>query len=96
MRLIIAGPPYLGRAALWYGGQGRRRWPGTIRTGRTRGRDVLDAECHPDAHIWDDPQSHIDLMAELEANSDGWAMAASTKTLPAIAPAIPPATRIAV
>lgn len=50
--------------------RGRRRWPGTIRTRRTCGCGVLDAEYHPDAARWDDPQTHIDLLAEPEASSD--------------------------
>lgn len=93
MRLIIADPPYLGRAALWHSGQGRRWWPGII---RTRGHSLLDAEYQPDAHIWDDPQSQMNLMPRLEGDSDGWPMGASAKTLPATAPGIPPAARIAV
>lgn len=31
---------------------------------------MLDAECHPDAARWDNPQTHIDLMTEPEASSD--------------------------
>ena len=38
MRLAIADPPYLGRAALWYGGKGRSK-QGTA--GRAAGRGRL-------------------------------------------------------
>ena len=39
MRLAIADPPYLGRAALWYGGKGRStRGP----AGRVCGRGTID------------------------------------------------------
>lgn len=85
MRLAIADPPYLGRAALWYGGEGRSK-QGTA--GRARGRGRLDAEYHPDAARWDDPAEHIRLMVGLEDAYDGWVMAASGKTLaPLIGPA---------
>ena len=50
MRLAIADPPYLGRAALWYGGKGRSK-QGTA--GRAAGRGRLAPEFHPDAHPGD-------------------------------------------
>ncbi len=93
MRLAIADPPYLGRAALWYGGKGRSK-QGTA--GRAAGRGDLAPEFHPDAARWDDPQAHIDLMAQLDVDYDGWAMAASAKTLDTLAPGIPEQARIAV
>lgn len=77
-RLAIADPPYLGRAALWYGGRGRTK-QGT--TGRACGRGDLAPEFHPDAARWDDPVEHIGLMVHLDDTYDGWAMAASGKTL---------------
>lgn len=78
MRLAIADPPYLGRAQLWYGGKGRGKQGSS---GRACGRGELDAEYHPDAHIWDNTRAHIDLMHQLDAEYDGWAIAASGKTL---------------
>lgn len=93
MRLAIADPPYLGRAALWYGGKGRNKQGST---GRARGRGDLSPEFHPDAHQWDVPDAHHDLMRRLDAEYDGWAMSASAKTLPALAIAIPERARIAV
>lgn len=93
MRLAIADPPYLGRAALWYGGKGRSK-QGT--QGRAAGRGNLAPEYHPDAHQWDNPSKHVVLMHTLEAEYDGWAMAASSKTLHLIAGGIPSRARIAV
>lgn len=78
MRLAIADPPYLGRAALWYGGKGRSK-QGT--QGRACGRGDGAAEFHPDAARWDDPAEHIALMDAMDSEYDGWAMAASSKTL---------------
>lgn len=92
MRLAIADPPYLGRAELWYGGKGATKWPKTQR--RSRGRGPEDAEYHPDAAQWDNPAAHNRLMAELEAGCDGWAMAASAKTLALLD--VPPRARIAI
>lgn len=79
MKLAIADPPYLGRAALWYGGNERRADHHT--PGRSRGRAKTAPEYHPDAHRWDDPMEHIALMSHMNAEYDGWAMAASGKTL---------------
>lgn len=78
MRLAIADPPYLGRAALWYGGKGRSK-QGTL--GRACGRGTLDVEFHPNAAHWDNPVEHVALMTSLAATYDGWAVAASGKTL---------------
>lgn len=33
----------------------------------------LYGSLHPEAHIWDDKQSHLDLIAKLDAEYDGWA-----------------------
>jgi hypothetical protein len=33
---------------------------------------------HPDAAKWDDPQAHIDLMASMDAEYDGWALSLSS------------------
>lgn len=76
--LAIADPPYLGRAALWYGGKGRSK-QGSV--GRACGRGALDAEYNPDAAIYDDPQTHRDLMSQMDSTYDGWALAASGKTV---------------
>ena len=92
MRLAIADPPYLGRAELWYGGKGATKWPKTQK--RSRGRGPEDAEYHPDAAKWDNPDAHNALMAEMETEYDGWALAASAKTLTQLH--IPARARIAI
>lgn len=79
MKLAIADPPYLGRAALWYGGKGITKWPG--HQPRSKGRGPNSVEYHPDAARWDDPVEHIALMSHMEREYDGWALAASSKTL---------------
>ena len=83
MRLAIADPPYLGRAALWYGG---KQHPHYGTPGRAKGRSRLSAEFHHDASAWDDPDQHMALMTDLDLQWDGWAMAASAKTIAEILP----------
>lgn len=78
MRLAIADPPYLGRAALWYGGKGRSKQGSQ---GRACGRGDGAAEFHPEAHRWDDPMEHLALMSAMNADYDGWALAASGKSI---------------
>ena len=69
-KLAIADPPYLGRAVRWYGPNGRAK-------GQGKGR----ADEHPEAYIWDDPKSHIELVTKLNDNYDGWAIAMSAHSL---------------
>jgi len=69
MRLAIADPPYLGRGRRWYG-DGR---------GHAGGRGRPDR--HDEAAHWDDPASHRELVARLERDYDGWAIAASADSL---------------
>lgn len=83
MRLAIANPPYLGRAALWHGGRGRSKQGSA---GRACGRGTSDVGYHADAAHWDHPDAHRSLMAVLDANYDGWALAASGKTIDLILP----------
>lgn len=63
MKLAIADPPYLGRANRWYG-TGR---------GHQGGRGRPDQ--HAAAADWDRLDTHLALIAELEAEYDGWAYA---------------------
>ena len=51
---------------------------------------------HPDAARWDDPAEHVELMHNLDVAFDGWALSASSSALPAILPASPCGTRVAV
>lgn len=70
MKLAIADPPYLGRAVRWYGAGG---------CGDGHGKNQADN--HPEAYLWDLPETHKALVAELEANYDGWAIAMSVHSL---------------
>ena len=70
MKLCIADPPYLGRAVRWYG-------EGGCGNGNGQGQ----ADNHPQAHEWDKPQTHRNLVAELNKDYDGWAIAMSVHSL---------------
>lgn len=70
MRLVIADPPYLGRSRRWYG-EGR---------GHSAGRGRADQ--HPEASRWDDPAAHVELVEQLHAEADGWAIASAPDSLP--------------
>lgn len=80
MRLAIADPPYLGRAARWYGPAGR---------GSGGGRHRADE--HDGAAEWDDPARHTALVAQLRAGYDAWAIAAGPASLPVYLAAAPDA-----
>jgi hypothetical protein len=69
MKLAIADPPYLGRANRWYG------------DGCGDGNGIGRADNHPEAKKWDNPQTHIDLVKQLEENYDGWAIALTVHSL---------------
>jgi len=70
MKLCIADPPYLGRAVRWYGAGGCGN-----------GYGGGQADNHPDAHLWDMPETHINLVKELQDNYDGWAIAMTVHSL---------------
>jgi len=70
LRFCIADPPYLGRAVRWYGSGGCGD-----------GRGTNQADNHPDAHLWDIPETHQNLVRRLEAEYDGWAIAMSVHSL---------------
>jgi len=70
VKLCIADPPYLGRAVRWYGAGG---------CGNGKGQGQADN--HPEAHLWDKPETHQALVKELNANYDGWAIAMSVHSL---------------
>lgn len=81
-RLAIADPPYLGRAARWYGdGSG-------VVAGKGK------ADYHDDAKRWDNPRTHRALVRSMVSNYDGWAVAMAPSSLPvyldAVSKAIPP------
>lgn len=84
MKLAIADPPYLGRAARWYGNQSH-----------TLGPHAHAADHHNDAAEWDDPARHRQLIEELEANYDGYAIACAPSGIDAYRP-LPESARVMV
>lgn len=73
MKLAIADPPY--PPFVGSGGVKNRasRWYGTAQRSRTD----RPADVHPDAHLWDDPRQHRQLLEQLADGYDGWAIATS-------------------
>ena len=88
MRLCIADPPYLGRAADWYG-DGMH----PTRLGKNAGGTGIGgprpADYHPDAHLWDDIETHRRMVDRLIADYDGWAIAMAHDNLRDYLPMIP-------
>lgn len=84
MRLAIADPPYLGRANRWYG------------TGRGSAGGRHKADTHPAARVWDDPNTHVDLVRELVASYDGWAIALNVDALSLYLSVCPPDVHVMV
>ena len=82
--LCIADPPYLGRATDWYGGTMRAAQMTT-----SRGTRINPADNHPDAHLWNDPETHRALVERLISDYDGWAIAMAHDNLRAYLPMIP-------
>lgn len=70
MKLAIADPPYLGRAVRWYGEGG---------CGDGGGKNQADN--HPEAYLWDLPETHVKMIEELNNNFDGWAIAMTVHSL---------------
>ena len=93
MKLAIADPPYLGRADRWYGdgrGGGRTRADGNYR------RNGRKPDHHPQAAEWDQPERHQQLVAGLERNFDGWAIAGAADSLGVLLEVAPRTARVAV
>lgn len=70
MRLCIADPPYLGTAEMLYGTRDLAR----LTFGGSIGQ-AFKADRHPDAHLWDDPETHREMVEMLCRDYDGWAIA---------------------
>ena len=70
MKIAIADPPYLGRAVRWYG-------VGGCGDGYGKGQ----ADQHPEAYLWDQPQTHQQLVKDLDEQYDAWAIAMSVHSL---------------
>ncbi len=93
MRLAIADPPYLGVAARWYGASREER---KTFASRDRLRDRPTGDRRADANAWDDPEKHRRLVARLNDDFDGWAVALRWQSLPAYLGWVPEGTRICV
>jgi hypothetical protein len=91
MRLCIADPPYLGKAAMLYGDDTRH----AMNVGGNIDR-CYKADYHPEAAIWDEPATHQQLVARLVADYDGWAIAMLPDNLKQYLAWVPARTRIAV
>lgn len=91
MRLAIADPPYLGRARLLYSSDDMAN----LNVGGNI-NPLRKADAHPDAHIWDDPDTHQNLVTDLMAGYDGWAIAMAPDNLRHYLQWVPARTRIAV
>lgn len=50
---------------------------------------------HPESFIWNDLQSHHDLLSRLDSEYDGWAYCLSSTSLHIILPGAPTGTRVA-
>ena len=83
MRLCIADPPYLGRAAEWYGDKGKTT------VARNKNCGFAPADHHDAAADWDDPARHQQLVQQLITQYDGWAIAMAHDNLRAYLPMIP-------
>lgn len=70
MKFAIADPPYYGRARRWYG-------EGGCGVGHGKGQ----ADNHPEAHLWDRPEKHLEMLEQLKTNYDGFAIATSVMGL---------------
>lgn len=88
MRLAIADPPYLGRARALYGDKPKSPSGRKLATGNSCFA-YRAADEHPDAHLWDDPATHQQLVDRLVVEYDGWALAMAHDNLRVILPMIP-------
>ncbi len=93
MKLCIADPPYLGRAHRWYGASGNSKsW------GKQAGKeyDNANGDIHPEAHIWDSPETHHQLVKRLVSKYDGWAIAMARDNLAAYLQWVPADTHVSI
>jgi hypothetical protein len=82
----------MGRAAVWYGDGMHATQAGVTKNGGP----VKPADNHPDAHLWDDIETHRAMVANLVAEYDGWAIAMAHDNLRAYLPIIPADTPVRV
>ena len=79
VKLCIADPPYLGVANFWYGDGALHGEPSA--RFKAASAHVRKADYHPDAAKWDDPESHRLMVARLQSEYDGWAVAMKVSSL---------------
>ena len=89
MRLCIADPPYLGRAAVWYGDGMALSQLGRNHGGTANVTGPKPADHHPDAAEWDSINKHAELVARLIDEYDGWAVAMAHDNLRDYLPLVP-------
>src|SRR4051794_5960349 len=51
---------------------------------------------HAESHVWDRTETHLDLLADLQANYDGWVYACTTPMIKLLLPDAPEGTRMGV
>lgn len=51
---------------------------------------------HPEAHVWNDPAAHLDLLNTIRREYDGWVLACSHTMLRLLLPAAPESVRVGV
>ena len=91
MKLCIADPPYLGTAEMFYGA----RAMGAMNVGGNINQ-TFKADRHPDAHQWDDPEKHREMVEMLCRDYDGWAIAMLPDSLRHYLQWVPKVTIVAV
>jgi len=89
MKLAIADPPYLGRAAVWYGDGMAKGQLGKKQGGTANISGPRPADNHPLAYEWDDARRHEELVHAMMDNYDGWAVAMAHDNLRDYLPMIP-------
>lgn len=94
MKLAIADPPYLGRGRKIYGDAPVKSFH--LRTTLATGRAASRADNHPDADVWDKPETHAELVERLRSEYDGWAIALAVDNLPHYLQWVPAGTRTCV
>jgi hypothetical protein len=89
MKLCIADPPYLGRAAIWYGDKMHKSKLGKNQGGNANTTEAKPADYHPEAQEWDRIEKHQEMVSMLIKNYDGWAIAMAHDNLRDYLPLIP-------
>ena len=51
---------------------------------------------HPEAHVWDRPEAHGDIMAKMDADFDAWALSLHEPSLRHLLPLAPEGVRVGV